>query len=359
MAYIGESDNIMKPKKGDSVINLPITFDYSGGRKDTYKSSLLWSGIMVVLGLIVGIGVITSEDGFFLMNIILGLGIMYCFLLFIRFVILKENKVRDRMVKLVDDDFKKNSHDFWGIYSIDEAYPYYAHLRNGKTALFVQFDKDVILGKVADSEYNHYEAIGDAYNLAGSMQIGMCHIDYMDSIGSDDRLVECFKDLSSVENPDIRDILTDVYSNLQDMMNQSVATFDVYVFTFKSSEVTFWYNIQQVIACMLEANYVSFKILDKSDLRDLSKSLFNIHDFSVVEASSLAFEKKKYAGVIPISVTKYDGTEVILNKTLEEQKEERLIKEKEMILKKEEGKRRKKKSKNLENNSENEIDLFK
>ena len=358
MAYVGNSENIMRPRKGDSALNLPVTFDYSGGRKESNKSRILWVCILMVLGLIIGVGTMFSEDGFFLFNIIFGLLIIAGVVIIIRFPIMKEHKIREKMAKELDEDFVKNYGDLWGIFEMSDVYPYYAHLRNGRTAVYIQFEKDVILGKVSDSEYNHYEAIGDAYNLAGSMQIGLCHIDYMDFVGSDERLVNCFSELSSVENPDIRDLLTDVYTNLQEQMNQNVSTFDVYVATFKTSETIFWYNLQQIISCMLEANYVSFKILDKSDLRDLSKSLFNLKDFSVVEACASAFENKKYAGIIPISITKQDGTETVLNKTLEEQKEERKQKERELALKKEEDRRRKQKKKKSENTSEEEIDIF-
>lgn len=358
MAYVGDSENIMRPRKGDSTINLPITFDYSGGRKEANKSKFLWVGILTVLGFIIGMGIITSDEGFFLVNIIFGVAFMFGVALIIRFPMLKEHKIRETMIKMQDEDYKKSYTDMWGIHSMDDLYPYYAHLRNGRTAIYVQFEKDVIIGKVPDAEYEHYEAIGDAYNLAGSLQINMCHIDYMDNIGSDDRLVECFKELSEIENPDVRDLLTDVFSNLQDMMNYNVSTFDVYVFTFKCSENTFWYNIQQVFNCLLQANYINFKILNESDLRDLSKSLFNLHDFSVVEASASCFENKKYAGIIPISVTSSDGMEIVLNKTTEEKKEEMRIKEKELALKKEEDKRRKKKKKKSKNTSDEEIDIF-
>lgn len=358
MAYIGNSENIMRPRKGDSSINLPVTFDYSGGRKETNKSKILWVCVLFVIGLIVGIGTMTSDEGFFLFNIIFGLLILAGVILIIRFPIMKEHKIREKMCKQQENDLIKDYTDLWGIFEMDDVYPYYAHLRNGRSAVYIQFEKDVILGKDGNAEYDHYEAIGDAYNLAGSMQIGLCHIDYMDLVGSDDRLTNCFRELSSVENPDIRDLLTDVYTNLQEQMNQNVSTFDVYVATFKTSETIFWYNLQQIISCMLEANYVSFKILDKSDLRDLSKSLFNIHDFSVVEASASAFENKKYSGIVPISVTKSDGTETKLNKTMEEKKEERKQKERELALKKEEDRRRKKKKKNPKNTTEEEIDIF-
>lgn len=362
MSYVGDSENIMQPRNGDTTINLPITFDYSGGRKESNKSRYIAVGVLSVLGLIIGIGTIFSKEGFFLFNLIFGLLIMYGVLLIIRFPLLKEHKIRNDLLKIEESDMETDFHNLWGIFEMDEVYPYYAHLRNGRSALFVMFEKDVIIGKVPDYEFRHYEAIGDAYNLAGSMQVGMCHIDYMDNIGNDERLVECFKDLAEVENPDIKDVLTDIYTNLQYSMEESVSTFDVYAFTFKGNPSTFWFGIQQVFGCLLEANYCSYKILNSSDLRDLSKSLFNIHDFSVVEACSTSFVKKGYyKGIIPIKITKLDGTETILNKTLAEKKEERRVKEKEQMLRKEEDRRRKRNKKKgniVSNSEEDEIDIF-
>ena len=39
-----ENKNVsnMQPKKGDTTINLPITFDFSGGRRDAMKSRKFW-----------------------------------------------------------------------------------------------------------------------------------------------------------------------------------------------------------------------------------------------------------------------------------------------------------------------------
>ena len=360
MSYIGNSDNIMKPRKDSSIISLPVTFDYNGGKRDSIKSKILWSVSSLIIGGIVSVGVILSDGGFFLFNLVAGLLLFFLVVVGIRFFILKEHKLRNEMIELEDSDYKIDYSNLWGIYEIDDTYPYYVHMRDGKTALYVQFEKDVIVGKEEDYEYHHYEAISDAYNLAGSMKIGMCHIDYMDIIGNDDRLNNCFLDLEEVQNPDMKDILHDVFSNLQDKMNESVSTFDVYVFTFRTSESTFWYSIQQVISCLLDANYVSFKILDRDDIRELTKSIFNLHDFSVMEANSTAFRKDyNYKGVVPIKLIKYDGSVVILNKTQSEKKAELKEKELEKTIRKEELKKRRR-NKKQENNvsSDIEFDLF-
>ena len=353
MAYVGESSNIMRPKKGASKIYLPITFDYSVGRSETNKTKIVWSIILGILGLILGVGTLFAKDGNLIVNLVLGFGIMFGTSLIIRFPILGEHKIRNEMLEAKERDYKKTYESMWGIFSIDDVYPYYAHMRNGRTALFVRFDKDVILGKVKDSKHEHYEAISDAYNLAGSMGVGMCHIDYMDVIGNDERLDACFQSLPNIKNPDMRDLVTDIYTNLQEKMNEKVTTYDVYVFTFRSSESSFWYQIRKVFACMLDANYVSYKVLNSNDLRSLFISLSNLHDFSVIEAMSQAFNTEKYNGVIPIKVAT-DGDEVIINKTIEEKKEEAELRAKEEVLKKEANRKKKKKGITLDE----EIDIF-
>lgn len=356
LAYVGESDNIMKPRKDSDIIRLPITFDYNGGRKEYNKSRTFWSVILAVLGLIVGFGIILSSNGIIFVNLPLGLLVMFLVSLIIRFPIMKEHIRRNNMAQLLDSDYQITSRDFWGIYSIDSTYPYYSHLRGNRSALYVRFDKDVTLGKVSDARYEHYEAISDAYNIVGSKRVNLCHIDYMDNIGNDERLTECFKNLPNISNKDIRDVMSDVYSNLQDLMNERVSTFDVYVFVYRDSEASFWYYMQQIIACMLDGNYISFKILNSDDLRELSKSLFNLHDFSVMEAISWAFDMPEMTGVIPIKVMDGYGNETVINKTIEEKRELEKLRAQEKELKKIEKKRRKKGFK--KRNPDEEIDIF-
>lgn len=347
MGYIDTSENMMRPRKGYGYVDLPVTFDYSGGRKDTFKGKIIWVGALAVVSLIVGIGIMTSKDGNVVMNIAFGLLFMYIMSLVIRFPVLGEHNIRNNMVNVIKSDYKKSFKDFWGIYSIDDEYPYYCHLRNGKSALYILFEKDVILGKEDDSEYEHYEAIADAYNMAGSEGIGMFYIDYMDNIGNDDRLNESFKSLSDIENPDMKEIMTDIFTHLKDMMVDTVSTFDVYVYTFKCSEQSFMYSLQKILACMMEANYISFKILNEDDLRELPKAILNLKDFSIVDATVQAFSSSRKVGIVPINIIKPNGDIEKLNKTQDEVREER--------RKKEEEKNKKGSKSNIE---DEELNLF-
>lgn len=346
----------MRPGKGDTTMSLPVTFDYSGGRKDSNKSRFVWSIILGIIGIIVAIGILTSEDGMFIVNLVLSI-LWLCLISFIiRFPMMKEGRLRREYIKMHDNNYKYDIKNIWGIYAIDEMYPNYCRFRNGQSGLFVRLNKDVILGKYSDSEYEHYEAIADALNLAGSGQVRVCHIDYMDNVGSDERLEECFVRLGEVKNQDLKELLTDTYSYLQQQMMDRVTTFDVYLFMWNGSDISAWNMIQRILACFLEANYRSYHVLNQYDLRELMKTVNNLHDFSVVNAMSNAFVVSDYNGVVPINKVDSVGNCEVYNKTIEEKKQEQKQKLKEQEIRKRELNR--KKQKKGTNKQEDEIDLF-
>ena len=358
---MAENVSGMRPGLGATSLSLPVTFDYSGGRRDSRRTRIAWAVIVGIIGAIIGVGIIFSRDGFFLVNLLVGLFFLVGVSLVLRFGFLREAGIRRRYIELIDRDYQNSSSDIWGIYDVSGQYPYYCRFRNGKSGLFVRLNKDVILGKYSESEYEHYEAIGDALNLAGASRVQICHVDYMDNVGTDERLEESFVGLSNVANPDVKEVLTDIFTYLQDQMMLRVTTFDVYLFLWKGSDISAWNTIQRILSCFLEANYRSYHVLDSTDLRDLAKTLFNLHDFSVVEATSHAFVTEDYSGVVPISLILPDGSEKILNKTLEQKKEERQRRLQEQERKKQEAKKGKKKGSERskkKQKKEEEFDLF-
>lgn len=355
-----EVDNTgMRPQLGQSSIILPVTFDYSGGRKDTQKTAKIFSVVLAFIGIVIGLGTIFSKKGFFLTNFLLGIVIIYIFLFVIRFFLLKEGKIRQGMIDLEDSDYKKELREWWGIYSISDTYPYYCRFRNGQSGVFVLLNKDVILGKFSESEFEHYEAIGDAYNICGGSNIKMCHIDYMDNIGMDERLEESFINLERVENPDLKDLLTSIFSYQQEQMMERVTTFDAYLFMWSGSDISAWNTIQRILSCFMQANYRSYRILDAEDLRDLQISLGNLKDFSVMDAMMNAFITNADTSISPIKVKHADGNVEILGKTRAQRKEEAILKEKEEELKKEEIKRRRRSKSKKDLQEDEVIDLFK
>ena len=334
----------MKPRLGATTMTLPITFDYSGGRDESNKSKKLWSWILGILGVIISVGMLISDRAVYI-KVPLALIIAYIFMFIIRFILLGEFDKKEEYKRLESEDYKLSYQDIWGIYKVEETHPYICRFRNGKSGVYILLNKDVILGKYMESEYNHYEAIADAYNLAGAGKVQMVHIDYMDSVGSDERLAESLVSLGEVQNADLRDLLTDMYNFQQRNILSRVTTFDVYAFLWTGNDITAWGTINRILNCFLEANYRSYRVLAERDLRDLSKVIFNLEDFSVVEASSSVFSDNVKTSITPISISDEYGNVTILNNTSEERKAEAKAKLEEAEARKREIERRKKEKK--------------
>lgn len=347
----------MRPEMGDSSMTLPITFDYSGGRRESSKSRRIWAIIFGVIGLLFAIGVLFAKEQPIYIKLPLSIGIVFVVSLIIRFLFLGEKKIRKEYESMQKTDYERSYSDIWGIYSIDQYYPHFCRFRNGKTGLFISLQKDIIVGKYSENEYNHYEAIADAYNLAGAGRVQMIHIDYMDNVGTDERLENSFISLEDVSNPDLKDLLVGIFTFQQDQMMKQVTTFDTYLFMWGGSDTAAWNTIQRILACFLDANYRSYKILNEDGLRDFARVLFNLSEFSVMEASSSAFDNSTISGIVPIKVVDEFGEETVINKTMEQKREEQRIKEQERLAKEEEVRRRKKNKKNSDSEEE-ELDIF-
>lgn len=349
----------MRPAVGDSHITLPITFDYHGGRKDSQKTKKLWSWILGIVGTIISIGILFSKESSFLSNVLMASAFSFALSLFIRFALLGEKRVRENYKSMMENDLQLDDSVIWGIYDIEEQYPYICRYRNGKSGLFIGLNKDVILGKYVESEFEHYEAIGDAYNLAGASRVQIIHIDYMDNVGTDERLEESFISLGEVSNPDLKNLLTEVFSYQQEQMMKNVTTFDVYAFLWTGSDISAWSTIQRILACFLDANYRSYHVFNALDLRELTKVVMNLEEFSVVKASSNAFETSISSSITPILLVDAEGNETKLGKTREERREEEKQRAAEKEALEQEKQRRRRTKRNKKGSSSEElIDIF-
>lgn len=312
----------MKPEEGQSTISLPITFDYNGGRGDRKKGNIIVAIVVTVIVILVTIGIIRNNQ----MPIgtkLLWLGGLYLLsMLLIRFRILKEATYSDAYETLKEIDYTPNTDSFWNIYEIDGSYPYVCHYKDGKHGIFVRMEKDVVVGKPANVDFLHYDAISEAYNLAGSLNMNMCQIDYMDNVGNDPRLRKLYENLQDVDNPDLKEMMLSIYSNLQDEMSKDYASFDVYLFTAGGNPRQLEYNVKLCIDRLLGGNYLTYKTLDIEGIRSTCMALFNLTEFSALDACDNIFKNTTFKGIVPIRVEHIDSTEE-LNKTQEELRIER------------------------------------
>lgn len=313
----------MTPHRGEYSIHLPVTFDYKGGRSTHTKTKVI-ATLVLVFAEVIGTIYLSRQGNIELWQKVLYIAAMYWVgVLIIRFAVFGELRFSDIIEELKAKDFRLNYKDFWQIFAVDEDYPYTCYFRNGYKGVFVRMERGAITGKANDASFDHYDIVGDAYNLAHSLNMNIVHLDYMDNVGNDPRMNALYDDLNYVENPDMRDMLVDIYDNLNSIMSRNYTSYDVYLFLSRDNVENLNYNVQLVSSRMLGGNYITYKILDSLNIARMTSALMNMHEFSIVDAESDVLEGTYSQGIIPIHVVHADGSIEKLNKTQEEKRIER------------------------------------
>ena len=342
----------MIPERGDTEVAIPVTFDIQGHRDNLSIRKMLLGLFFIFLALVAMILLfIFAADEFKpQLPLIIFFGTFY----FVRIFFLKEWQYKKKQRDLREREYKFNTKVFWGIYSINEYYPFICSMASGYKAIFVAFDKDVIIGRDEDADYDHYEAIANAYATMFKKNMWCIHIDYADTVGKDDRLDSLFKNLTETENKDLRNETIRLYDYVQTYMYRSYADYDVYAFFYDGRDEAFWDDLQPVINALSEANYVRNRILSREEIGELCMSLMNLNEFSTTRATEQVFLSNVRGGnSIKVIWTEKDGERKIVNRRREEIEDERRVKAAEAEMKMNKLRRNKKKKKSKKGQEDN------
>lgn len=343
----------MKPVKGSDIIQIPITFDVGGAGRASATARPLWIWLVFILWAMFSIIVFIVADGY---KKFIYPAMAFFFLSYVvRFLILREKYFRKKRKELIEHDYMFKHSIFWDIYDISPRYPHIVYFGSGLKGIFVALDKDVIVGKEDDYSYYHHEAIAEAYHQMEKRGIECIHIDYMDVIGKDTRMEHLFRQAEKIENPDLKRVMIHIYDHIESTMNKSFASYDVYCFYSVAREDLFWDDLQVVLDCFLQANYIRARVLNRDEISVLVKSIMNIDEFSVNKAIDNLFKEMNKVEYIRPIWTEKDGKRTIINKTLEEIEEAKRVYQSERKLKK---KSRRKGFFKKKNQVEADIDLF-
>lgn len=347
----------MIPERGSDIIEIPVTFDIVGDRISITNGKLVLSALIFIASIILSIILVFSLSGSkrFMFPLILLVGSY----LFLKFGLIKEHIFRKQREKLIANDYKFTPSLYWGIYSINDYFPYICKMSNGCYAIFVAMDKDVIVGKDADYDYDHHQAIANAYQKMSKYSKMYCmHIDYMDIIGKDSRMDSLFEGLIGTKNSDLKNMVTRIYDHVQVYMNNAYANYDVYVFYYKGREESFWDDLSGVLEQFSEANYIRDRVLDREEIGSLCKTLMNLNDFSVTHASEQMFMQNAVRAnqFFKVIWVEKNGKRTVVNRTKEERDAERRVasaetgvrRKKDVVKAEKARKRGKKKDKDIE-----------
>lgn len=338
-----DMQNVMVPKPEDIVVRIPMTLEVPkvvGFRR--FRSRLWVSLILSVVDIIAFVAVFASDMPL-AMKFLLAPVVLYFGLWGIRILVLEEPVFRKDMEYAYSNDFVLPYSFLWNIFSIDDDFPHYCHFRNGMTGVFVMMEKDVRIGRDSvEDRFEHYNSIADAYREVGMTQSQLVHIDYMSVVGEDPRIRALFNNVNESGNEDLRNLLTAIYTNVEEQSQFFASTYDVYlILTRNHTEGELWQVFENFRAYMLDANYLAAIPMNAEGIRQLTTTLFNMHDFSMVQASLDVLSESSKQVMIPLYVIHSDGSYDKLGSTPEEEKEEAKRKAELIQAKKAEVKRRK------------------
>ncbi len=278
----------MIPDKRSPVLEIPVTFDSTskpqGLSNNQFYLSLLVFGVWLFLAIVTLFVEITLIS-----KILFIIGSFIVCMLFARYVIMREYYFKKKRNDLVEKEYQYPYSVFWNIYEVTNSYPTICRYANGLKSIFVVFDKDVIVGKENDAEYYHYEAIAEAYLQMHKRGIECIHIDYMDTVGKDKRVKSLYDTANATENEDLKEVLLRIFDNVNYIMQHSYASYDVYCFFYNGKDELFMDELEVVLDEFLEANYIRYRILNKEDIGELVKSVYNLNEFSVRDTSEKLF----------------------------------------------------------------------
>ena len=357
--------DFIQPQLGDDTVRLPVTFDYNSGRAESYKTRRVLSWMFGVIGFLLGLLILFSKGDRSLFVKLLIVSVLYASLFYgIRFILLREGRLRKQYYEQLDNDYKLSTEEIWGIYDIDGDDLKIAHYRNGKIGIAFGLEKDVIVGLDVQAEFDHYESISDAYNECAKHRVAIYHVDYMAHVGKDKRINTLYAQAGKSPNPDMRAVLNGMYSHLEEDMVNEISTFDIYFLIMPATELQATAIAQRIIENFLDGNYTGYYPLDEEGLRAITTELFNLNSFSVVDAQRSSLISSTTGIVVPISLEN-NGVVTKLNKTVAERKQEaedqrklqEFVKNEKRRRLKEQKKNKKKKNKKVEESDDEIIEL--
>ena len=184
--------NDMRPQVGDESISIPLTLDKPQvNGKERWRNRLYMAAGAGAIAFFLDLAyLIGSGAG-------LGAKLIVCIVLIpsvasliIRHLILEEREFRADLMEQLANDYRMALSNIWGIYRIENTPPYVCYFKTGgRMGIFIHANKGSRVGNdTAQAVFDHYEGYAYAMREAGRRSIMVGHIDYMGSIGKDERI---------------------------------------------------------------------------------------------------------------------------------------------------------------------------
>lgn len=294
-----------RPRIGDTSTPIPVALEQQrvlGMAR--YRSRLYFTYGFIPLFIILDLVFLFGSSIWFPWRVLWLILIVLAEIFIIRFAILEERDYRRDIQSNFKNDYRLDPSVLWGVLSIDpEGVIYFT---NGLVGVMARFEKNVRVGRDTDlHHFEHYEAVTQAYRIAGQRGCSVTYVDYMGSGGMDTRLEQAKRNLTEFSNEDVREVMQSIYDNLENRIKESALPADVFLLTMRGYSEEVLDTFDKFAQDMLVANYVGYSKLSQEDMEEIVRNLWGLPDFNLLALMSEQWSS--YNIIQPITLIKSSG----------------------------------------------------
>lgn len=193
--------------------------------------------------------------------------------------------------ELKNKDFESMYHYMFGLYDMDETFPYIAYVTDGSFGVYLRCVRKSQVGSIEEKAFNHSAELGAFYNQCATLGLVAETIDIQASNSYDERFDILYDHLNEVSSPTMQVILASMYHHLEDDSTSSQLTHEYFFVRGTGDPGLFWDNVTQVMGTLRRASYKRVQVMDSDQVGVLIGETFGIEEFPMREAMSQAVRK--------------------------------------------------------------------
>ena len=200
----------------------------------------------------------------------------------------KEFKLREELKSKTDTSLYST---FFGIYDIDENFPYITYMLDGSLGIFLRCVRKTQVGNIQEKAFNHSQGLADFYNRCAQLGVKPELIDIQASNSYDERFDALYNHLNEVSSPTMQKILASMYHHWEDNASNSQLTYEYFLIRGAGDPTAFWDRVTNLMSALMGASYKRIQVLNQDQIATLVGELYGLEDFPITEAMDQAVQK--------------------------------------------------------------------
>ena len=225
----------------------------------------------------------------------------------------KEFKLREELKSKTDTSLYST---FFGIYDIDNHFPYVSYRLDGSLGIFLRCVRKTQVGNIQEKAFNHSQGLADFYNRCAQLGVKPELIDIQASNSYDERFDDLYNHLNEVSSPTMQKILASMYHHWEDNTSNSQLTYEYFLIRGVGDSSVFWDKVTNLISALMGASYKRIQVLNQDQIAILIGDLYGLEDFPITDAMDQAVKKSDASSLRLLWVGDAQGRKKQVNRSI-------------------------------------------